>query len=463
MKTVEVQNVYLIGIGGIGMSALARWFHHQGATVAGYDKNSSAITKALVNENIAVLFDEAVTAMPNGFQEMSKDDLLVIYTPAVPSTHPQLAYFREAGYTCKKRSEVLGMITKDHFTVAVAGTHGKTTTTTMIAHLLKHSNKNCMAFLGGISTNYNTNLLLQDQNQDDAIVVVEADEYDKSFLRLFPNIAVITSLDPDHLDIYGDYERMKESYRLFAGQVNANGQILIQEQAKKDLNGYEAAAKRYYYGSAESPVRAKNIMVENGKFVFDYVDARHDITIARLAMAMPGLHNIENAIAAIAVCLELGLSQEQIREGITTFAGVKRRFEFHVSNERHVYIDDYAHHPKEIAVFLEAVRLLYPKKKITAIFQPHLFSRTRDLADGFAESLNLADEVWLMDIYPAREKPIPGVDEALIFDKIQVKKHRCNHENLLSTLDVSEHEVLVTIGAGDIEHEVQPLKALLDV
>lgn len=449
MELDNIKKVYFVGIGGIGMSALARYFSKRGCLVAGYDRTETPLTKSLVEEGIFVTYVDQVGEILSEF-EASTEELLIVYTPAIPSDSPILTYFKEGDFSVKKRSQVLGIISKGMFTVAVAGTHGKTTTSTLIAHILTHSGFGCTAFLGGISSNYNKNVLFGDND----VVVVEADEYDRSFLQLHPNIAVVTSTDADHLDIYGNADSVKDSFRLFVGQIKEGGTLIEKE-------GLELGKGVTYSACSVSAIsHADNVRVENGSFHFDFVNAT--ITIKDILMPLPGLHNVENAVAAIEVGLLLGIAPEKIRASVAAFKGIKRRFEFIVRNEKVVYVDDYAHHPQELNACIAAVKRLYPEKKLTVIFQPHLFSRTRDFADGFAEALSAADDLLLLDIYPARELPIEGVSSELLLDKTTASvKTLCSKSNVLDLIKEKQPELLLTVGAGDIDTLVEPLKKLL--
>jgi UDP-N-acetylmuramate--alanine ligase len=452
-QVTEIKYFYFLGIGGIGMSALARYFNKLGKKVAGYDKIETSLTKELTEEGIEIHYEENINAIPSEILS-NKSDTLVVVTPAIPKNHTEWNYFINNRYSIVKRSELLGLLTKESKTVAVAGTHGKTTTSTIIAHLIKQSGINSSAFLGGIAKNYNSNLLL---SKEKGLIVVEADEYDRSFLTLYPSMAVITSMDADHLDIYGSKEYMEESYRLFAQQVNSNGIII----AKKGLNLGEniSATVKTYSIREEADYVANNIRVEDGKFVFDFVSA--DKKIENIIWGMPGRHNVENAIAAIAVALNIGVKEEIIKSALLSFEGVKRRFEFHIRTSKNVYIDDYAHHPEELKACIEGIRELYIDKKITGVFQPHLYSRTRDFAEGFAQSLDMLDECILLDIYPARELPIEGVSSQTIMDRMKLKnKKLLSKEALLEYINEKKPEVLVTLGAGDIDQLVEPIKKI---
>lgn len=456
MKFANIHIVYFLGIGGIGMSALARWFKNQGKEVYGYDLTATALTDQLIAEGIQVHFSDDVALIPSAVKE-KPGNVLVVLTPAIPKDHSEWAFFVEQGFTIKKRSEVLGIISHDRFTIAVAGTHGKTTTSSMIAHLLKAAGKPVEAFIGGITTNYNSNLLLSDD--PNALLVVEADEFDRSFLRLHPDMAVITSADPDHLDIYGTADEMIKTYSAFAGQVNPSGNIFLQGKLQQTLTLPARKASVTTYGNGDS-YRPENIHVDNGCFCFDLVFPLGKWEGLRLQV--PGFHNVENMVAAIAVAMAQGIGEQAIREAVASYKGVKRRFEYVIRDGQHIFIDDYAHHPEEIRQFLMSVRALYPAKKLTAVFQPHLYSRTRDFADGFAESLSIADEVLLLPIYPAREKLIPGVLSEMIAERItHSNKQTLSKEELLSWAGANDPEALLTIGAGDIDKMVKPLADIL--
>ena len=449
MNIDNIRQVYFIGIGGIGMSALARYFRHLGCLVAGYDKTETALTRQLVAEGIPVTYTDDFSLISDVFKT-TDERTLIIYTPAVPNELDIIHQFQQLGHSLFKRSQVLGLISQKRFTIAVAGTHGKTTTSTLIAHILKDSGYDCSAFLGGISANYNSNALFSANN----VVVVEADEYDRSFLTLYPEIAVVTSADADHLDIYGDENHLHESFKLFLNQLNKGGKRIVKV-------GLPFEADVYYSASAPSDVYADNIRIIAGEFYFDYV--WNDGKIADIHLGVPGNHNVENAVAAIAVARQLGIADEQISEALSSFAGVKRRFEYVVKSDDAIYIDDYAHHPAELKAFLSAVRQLYPTKKLTVIFQPHLYSRTRDFADGFAEVLSMADTLLLMDIYPARELPIKGVDSRALLEKVTIKdKHIITPDGAKDYVRNYRPELVVTVGAGDIDLLVQPLKAILE-
>lgn len=457
MSFEGIHNAYFLGIGGIGMSALARWFQHVGIAVSGYDRTPSSLTDQLIAEGMTVNFVDELDAIPESIKSNTAQSL-IIWTPAMPADSAQLNYFREQGYQLKKRSEILGMVTSSFYTIAVAGTHGKTTTSSLLAHLLKAAGKPVAAFLGGITQNYQSNLILGDKNsKEPTLVVVEADEFDRSFLRLHPNEAIVTSADPDHLDIYGDESSILQGFSEFIKLIDKKGKLYIQQNAALKLEEIGMPkVKTKTYGLGSAAISAQNIQAKRGSFIFDYVTEKQ--TIRRLELFVPGFHNVENAIGAIAVALDHQLTEDQIRKGLASFKGVKRRFEIHLNTENMVFIDDYAHHPEEIRACLSSVRAMFPMKKITVIFQPHLFTRTRDFAAGFSESLSLADEVILLDIYPARELPIPGVESAMMLNDISAtKKSLIKKEELFNYLETTNLEVLVTLGAGDIDRLVPNL------
>ncbi|HTL83094.1 MAG TPA: UDP-N-acetylmuramate--L-alanine ligase [Bacteroidia bacterium] len=460
-----MKHFYFIGIGGIGMSALARFFHASGKSVAGYDKTPSSITDELQREGIPVHFEDEVKKISDAIKN-DPAGTLVVWTPAVPEDHNELSWFRSNKYRMMKRAEVLGLITSDSTTIAIAGTHGKTTTTTLTAHLLRSSGIDCSAFLGGISGNYNTNLLLGDNLGKDVpkeknIVVAEADEFDRSFLWLHPAVAVMTSVDADHLDIYKNPEAMYDSYRQFASQVT--GTLVAKDKVIEKL-GLKQGNNLVSYSleSERTDAFAKNIRIENGQYVFDL--NYKGKTISDLRLGLPGRHNVENAVAAVSAVQEVGINDESVREALHSFKGVARRFDYRFRSDKVVYIDDYGHHPAELRACISSARELFPGKKITGIFQPHLFSRTKDFANEFAESLSLLDDVVLLDIYPAREKPIPGITSSMLLDKITSKKKNLySKEELVSKVMQHDFDVLITMGAGDIDRFVAPFeKALLE-
>lgn len=453
MNLNQIHSVYFIGIGGIGMSALARWFKHNGKRVSGYDKTETALTRQLMSEGIDIHFEDCIEHVSEKIKS-TKEQVLIIYTPAIPSGHTELNWFRANGYHVTKRAEVLGWITQQMTSLAVAGTHGKTTTSSMLVHLLKSCGMDCAGFLGGIATNYNTNMVL---NQTaNAFAVIEADEYDRSFLNLHPNMAVVTSADADHLDIYADAENLKDSFRTFIEQIEANGTLVIKETLQKDLV-HRRDLQFKTYGLDRGEIRAKSLRIEGASFVFDYKDGEREIV--GLKLQVPGYHNVENMLAAIALTKTLGADDDQIKAAVASYKGVKRRFEYIVKSESCIFIDDYAHHPVEIAATLKSAAALYPKHKMTVVFQPHLYTRTRDFVDEFAQSLSLADEVLLLPIYPAREAPIPGVSSEILLDKMTAhKKSLVAKSELLATLKEKQPELLITLGAGDIDQFVEPIK-----
>jgi len=449
MELQNIKRVYLIGIGGIGMSGLARYFAHLGCIVCGYDKTATALTDQLHNEGIRVVFDDRDEWIPLSFKNPDPSTL-IIYTPAIPRDSAIYNYFRDNGFELLKRSQVLGLISKTKFTIAVAGTHGKTTTSCLLAHILKDSGKDCSAFLGGIASNYGTNVLFG--NND--IVVVEADEYDRSFLTLYPNIAIITSMDADHLDIYGNHDQLTESFIQFASQIKDGGTLIFHEDLPL-TSGITYSAK----GPAD--VRGLNVHVKDGDFYFDFKN--NDVEIKDIKLGIAGLHNVENATAAIEAALLVGVDPQLIKNALASFKGVKRRFEYIVKSKEHIYIDDYAHHPEELRAAISSIRKLYPGKKLTTIFQPHLFTRTRDFADGFAEVLDLSDELIILDIYPAREMPIEGVNAEMILERMKLwNKRKCGKQETVDLVQIEKPELLLTVGAGDIDQLVQPLKSALE-
>jgi UDP-N-acetylmuramate--alanine ligase len=448
MELHNIKRVYLVGIGGIGMSGLARYFHHLGCIVCGYDKTSTELTTGLKNEGIQVIFDDNEEWVPMSFRQPD-EGTLVIFTPAIPKDSAILNFFQKRGFELFKRSQVLGLISKGMYTVAIAGTHGKTTTSTMVAHILKDSGVDCSAFLGGIASNYNSNVLYGKSN----IMVVEADEFDRSFLTLYPDIAVITSMDADHLDIYGDHSHLTDSFKMFASQIKEGG-VLIYKQGLPLDTGYT------YSINATADAMAQNVRIENGSFYFDFKNA--DTDIRDILLGIPGFHNVENATAAIEATLRLGVSADDIRNALASFRGVHRRFEYIVRSPEHIYIDDYAHHPEELRAAINSVKKLYPGKKLVTMFQPHLFTRTRDFADGFAEVLDMTDELIMLDIYPARELPIEGVDSQMILDKMQLQNKRlASKQEAVDIIKNEMPELLLTVGAGDIDTLVEPLKNAL--
>ena len=432
------------------MSAIARYLNSKGMQVAGYDKVSSVLTDQMIKEGIDIHFVDDTGLLPFWAKEKNEDALFV-YTPAIPDDHKEFNFIKNLGCKVYKRSEILGLITKLSFTVAVAGTHGKTTTASILAHVLTETGYGCSAFLGGIATNYNSNVLI---DQGSETVVVEADEYDRSFLSLFPDVAIVTSMDADHLDVYGEKGNLVESFGLFIGQLK-NGGILIH---RAELNIDQGIT---YSINEEADYRAIDVRVQEGSYLFNL---KHpEGVIENVSVGLPGGHNIENAIAAFSVASELGIEPSKIVRALSSFKGVKRRFEYHIRSKRLIYIDDYAHHPEELKACIRSVKELYPGKKITGIFQPHLYSRTRDFADGFAESLSELNEVILLEIYPAREMPIEGVSSQMLLNKISgTNKALLQKKEVIDDLKDRELEVLLTLGAGDIDQLVEPIKTELE-
>ncbi|HEY4650904.1 MAG TPA: UDP-N-acetylmuramate--L-alanine ligase [Pontibacter sp.] len=462
MRLEDYKYIYFLGIGGIGMSAIARWFHAKGFPVWGYDRTSTPLTQALEQEGISVHYEDSIARLPQEILE-DKANTLVILTPAIPAEHAEWNYLKAQGYTIRKRSEVLGIITADAYTIAVAGTHGKTTTSSMVTHLLHHAGVDASAFLGGIATNINSNLLISRGEREQELVVVEADEYDRSFLTLFPDIAIVTSADPDHLDIYGDGEELIRTFQKFISQIKPGGYLFLNKKVDPRLTAHvHPGVKVISYSFDAGEAHIQDLSIAGRWFKFNVVSPFGNI--GSLKLGVPGFHNAENALAAILVAQVLQIAEQQIRSAVEAYSGVKRRFEFVYEGNNRVYIDDYAHHPKEIEAFMNSVRALYPGKRIKVIFQPHLYTRTRDFADGFAESLSKADEVVLLDIYPAREKPIPGVSSEMLLERIS-----CPAKSLISKAEIVDNlaqnldfDVLATIGAGDIDALVKPIKNILE-
>jgi UDP-N-acetylmuramate--alanine ligase len=448
----NIYSLYFIGIGGIGMSALARYFSLHGKTVSGYDRTETALTMELVKEGIQVSYVDDPDEVPKNVE-------LVVYTPAIPGDHQGLNYYRNHGYEIMKRSEVLGLITADSLNVCVAGTHGKTTISTMIAHILRDSGQGSSAFLGGISVNYNTNFWGDKNN----ICVVEADEYDRSFLKLHPDIAVISSMDADHLDIYGTAEEVKEAFIAFSKKIKSGGTLVQKHGLSIPKPEREIKQLSYHLTDDRADVYTTNLRIQQGNYVFD-VEGKEGL-MKDVRLNVGGWHNVENALAAITACRKLGLNDEKIIPSLNNYRGVRRRFEYHVPEGNTIYIDDYAHHPRELEVLISSARELFPDRKIVVIFQPHLFSRTRDFAEGFASALDKADEVTLLPVYPARELPIEGISSATILNKMtKAKKRILEKKGIIEwarTIQPTEKTVLITAGAGDIDQLVQPLTELL--
>lgn len=447
-----VRHVYFLGVGGIGMSALARYFLAQGCKVYGYDKTETALTKELEKEGVKIHYNEDVELVAKLFPSLEGlgEGNLIVYTPAIPKDNKEFVYFQQNDIKLYKRSEVLGLITQSYFTIAIAGTHGKTTTSSMVAHVLTACGVDCIAFLGGISLNFNSNLVLNDKAK---IVVVEADEFDRSFLTLSPNIALITSIDADHLDIYGDHKEMCKTYQDFVNKINEKGILITKPELKKELL---FKTTKTYSINDQADYYADSISVEDGKYNVGVNNEQ------QVALGLPGIHNVENAIGAFAIASELGIDHNKIKEALNSYRGVKRRFEYHINEPNLVYIDDYAHHPEELRFAIQSAKELYPTKKITAVFQPHLYTRTRDFIDEFAQSLSMLDELILLDIYPARELPIEGVNSQLLLDKTTCKKKKLVEKSeLMSYILNSDLEVLLTLGAGDIDVFVSQIKEIL--
>ncbi|MDL2255485.1 UDP-N-acetylmuramate--L-alanine ligase [Parabacteroides sp. OttesenSCG-928-K15] len=456
MHLDHIQSLYFVGAGGIGMSALVRYFLSKGKKVAGYDRTSSVLTENLNAEGAEIHYEDNVALIPEWCK--NPEETLVVYTPAVPADHTELTWFRANGFEVMKRARILGEITRNTRGLCIAGTHGKTTTSSMTAHLLKQSHVDCNAFLGGILKNYGSNLMLSDKSD---LTVIEADEFDRSFHQLTPYMAVITSADPDHLDIYGDAQSYRESFELFTSLIRPDGCLIM----RKDIAvtpRLQPGVRLFTYSSEEGgDFYAGNIRIGNGDIYFDFIGP--DVHIKNVRLGVPVKVNIENAVAAMAVAWLNGVTEEELKAGISSFAGPERRFDFRLKRDDIVLIDDYAHHPMELEASILSVKALYPDRKVTGIFQPHLFSRTRDFLDGFAESLSRLDELILLDIYPAREEPIPGVTSQLILDKVTIEqKTLCRKEELLDLMKHNSYEVVLMLGAGDIDRLVQPVKELLE-
>jgi UDP-N-acetylmuramate--alanine ligase len=448
----KISNIYFAGIGGIGMSALARYFNAKGVVVSGYDKTETELTKKLQAEGIAIHFEDNI-------ELLDKNADVVVYTPAVPATHTELNFYKENNYALLKRSDVLGLLTKDSFNICVAGTHGKTTTSAMVAHLLTHTDFGCNAFLGGIAANYDTNYLYSTSNTS----VAEADEYDRSFLKLSPDVAIITSMDADHLDIYGTEEIMQDAFIEFTTKIKEGGCLIIKHGLARSKDFVAKDICTYSISDKTANIFIDNVKIENGAYCFDVVN--NYWTVKDVVLNMGGLHNIENVIAAIAVAKYLKIEDDKIKEAVASFKGVKRRFEYVLKSDNMVMIDDYAHHPEELRALITGAKDLFPTKKCTVIFQPHLFSRTKDLADGFAEVLSMADETILLPIYPARELPMEGVSSNMILEKMtNIDKKIIAKENIEQYFEDNKKDYLnngslvITAGAGDIDTMVQPIK-----
>ena len=455
MNINDIKSVYFVGAGGIGMSAIARYFLKRGLVVGGYDKTPSDLTRQLEKEGMFIHFEEDINQIPQACK--NKKECLVIYTPAIPAEHKELCYFQENGFEIQKRAQVLGTLTKTHKGLCVAGTHGKTTTSTMCAHIMHQSHLNCNAFLGGISKNYGTNYILSDSD----FVVIEADEFDRSFHWLRPWMSVITSTDPDHLDIYGTKEAYLDSFRHYSELIQPGGALIIHRnlEMKEHL---QDGVRRYDYSLNEGDFHAENIRIENGEITFDFISPIENIKDVNLGQPIP--INIENGIAAMAMAQLNGCTAEELKYGMQTYGGVDRRFDFKIKTDKIVFLSDYAHHPKEIYQSARSIRELYKDKHITAIFQPHLYTRTRDFYKDFADALSQLDEVILTEIYPARELPIEGVTSKLIYDNLKpgVKKEMIRKDDVLNFVKNHTFEVLIVLGAGDLDNQVPEIAKLLN-
>ena len=456
MEIKDIKAVYFVGAGGIGMSAIARYFIHRGIVVAGYDKTPSNLTKQLEKEGMLIHYTEDVTEIPHACKDPKT--CLVIYTPAIPAEHKELIFFREGGFEIQKRAQVLGTLTRTHKGLCVAGTHGKTTTSTMCAHIMHQSSVDCNAFLGGISKNYGTNYILSDSSD---YVVIEADEFDRSFHWLRPWMSVITATDPDHLDIYGTKGAYLESFRHYTELIQPGGALIIHTGLEMKPNVQEGV-KVYEYSIDKGDFHAENIKIDNGNITFDFISPIECVKNVELGNPVP--INILNGVAAMAMAQLNGCSAEELRYGMATYRGVDRRFDFAIKNDRHVLISDYAHHPKEIFQSAKSIKQLYSNRKITAIFQPHLYTRTRDFYKDFADALSQLDEVILCDIYPAREQPIPGVTSKLIYDNLAegVEKSMVKTDEVLNLVKSRDFDVLVILGAGDLDNQVPKIAKILE-
>ena len=456
MELKDIKAVYFIGAGGIGMSALARYFIHKGLVVAGYDKTPSTLTQQLEKEGMVIHYRENVDEIPHACRD--NKSCLVVYTPAIPAEHQELQYFRNNGFEVQKRAQVLGMLTRSHKGLCVAGTHGKTTTSTMCAHIMHQSHVDCNAFLGGISKNYGTNYILSKTSD---YVVIEADEFDRSFHWLRPWMSVITATDPDHLDIYGTKEAYLESFRHYTELIQPGGALIIHKNLEMKPNVQEGV-KTYTYSRDEGDFHAENIKIENGNITFDFISPVENVTNVKLGQPVP--INIENGVAAMALAQLNGCTAEELRYGMSTYHGVERRFDFKINDDRHVLLSDYAHHPKEILQSAKSLRELYQGRKLTAIFQPHLYTRTRDFYKDFADALSHFDEVILTEIYPAREAPLPGVTSQLIYDNLKsgVEKSMIQKADVLNMVKSRDFDVLIILGAGDLDNMVPQITRILE-
>jgi UDP-N-acetylmuramate--alanine ligase len=446
---IDLKRIYFIGIGGIGMSALARYFNTQGVFVSGYDKTPTALTDSLVEEGISIHFEDDLN-------QIDKAATVIVYTPAIPSEHKELNFYRDNGYLVVKRSDVLQWVTENAFTIGIAGTHGKTTTTSMTAHILRHTGYGCNAFLGGIASNYDTNFWSHEKN----VVVVEADEYDRSFLKLSPNIAVITAVDPDHLDIYGTAEEVLKAFGQYADKIKPGGTLIQKFGTMVETSATDKTISTYGYNHTEAGYHANALKVVDGSYVFDLVHPNG--VLKNVVLNMGGLHNVENAIAAIAIALCLGIEDAKIIAAVADFKGVKRRFEYKVKTANKVLIDDYAHHPEELSALISGVKSIFPNQKMVLVFQPHLYSRTQDQSAGFSATLDQADEVILLPIYPARELPIPGVTSDMLLSAMTIEKEQVmSKEQLLAWAATTEDKLIVMAGAGDIDVCINQIKDIL--
>lgn len=454
MEIKDIKAVYFIGAGGIGMSAIARYFIHRGLVVAGYDKTPSTLTLQLEREGMLIHYEENIDEIPHACKQ--PQTCLVIYTPAIPSDHQELQYFRQNGFEVEKRAQVLGTLTREHKGLCVAGTHGKTTTSTMCAHIMHQSHLDCNAFLGGISMNYGTNYILSNSDY----VVIEADEFDRSFHWLSPWMTVITATDPDHLDIYGTKEAYLESFRHYTELIQPGGNLIIHRDLEMKENLQEGV-NRYDYSLHEGDFHAENIRIANGEITFDFISPIECVKDVQLGQPVP--INIENGVAAMAMAQLSGCTAEELRYGMQTYGGVERRFDFKLKNDKIVFLSDYAHHPKEIYQSAKSIRELYSDRKITAIFQPHLYTRTRDFYKDFANALSLLDEVILTEIYPAREQPIEGVTSQLIYDNLRpgIEKHMIAKSDVLQYIKDHSFDVLIVLGAGDLDNQVPQITKIL--
>ena len=455
MELKDIKAVYFVGAGGIGMSAIARYFRQKGLVVGGYDKTPSDLTRQLEEEGIRLHYEEDVNQIPEECK--LKESTLVIYTPAIPATHKELAFFRENGFEIEKRAQVLGRLTQTHKGLCFAGTHGKTTTSTMCAHIMHQSHLDCNAFLGGISKNYGTNYILSDKSD---YVVIEADEFDRSFHWLRPWMSVITSTDPDHLDIYGTKEAYLESFRHYTELIQPGGALVIHKDLEMRENVQQGVTV-YEYSRHEGDFHADNVRIENGTIHFDFVSPVENVADIELGQPVP--INIENSVAAMALAQLNGCSADELRNGMRTYAGVDRRFDFKIKNDRHVFLSDYAHHPKEILQSAKSLKEIYPNRKVTVIFQPHLYTRTRDFYQEFADALSHFDEVVLTEIYPAREEPIPGVSSALIFENLKegVERRMILKDEVIDFVKEHDFDVLVVLGAGNLDNYVPEIAEIL--